>query len=408
MIAFILNRLRYRNPRLLSQKKIERHAREDPLLVREDFLPSSLRLFEETYGSVSDEREAKEFFKQWIEPRLTEEEKARIREMLEKELKSRRASKREARAKGARIYEDTHETEEPETLRDMSLGEPLPDVSLGEEPYLPTSASKPYKKPTRDIMNVLWKRYWFRSRAETTIIQYLAESRQHRPVWAVMKYPDDWYIEDEIEALDIETSLDEGPLIPGVTTLKWVEEPTPHGQSIVSGYVPSAITVLDVSRSMLGVRNEAAIAAFVAFLSAHKAGGQTSTISFSTRYVSADWDSPQDMKELALAMDFNEFTVFPAYEVLRLTQQIQGNCFVVIITDGGWQNIGEAVSILGKIAGSGHRIVIFQLPGGEYPERIEFMKRTPGLRIFKVSRPETDLQGLVLSESMKTYKTFLI
>ena len=103
-----------------------------------------------------------------------------------------------------------------------------------------------------------------------------------------MRYPDEWYIEDEIEDLDIETSLDEGPLIPDVTTLKWIEEPAPHGQTFASGFVPSAITILYASRSMREVHNEAAVAAFIAYLSARRAGGNTAVVTFSTGFISAD------------------------------------------------------------------------------------------------------------------------
>jgi len=140
----------------------------------------------------------------------------------------------------------------------------------------------------KSLKEILWKRYWFKSRAQRAIIRYLAESRNRRPAWSVMRYPDEWYIEDEIEDLDIETSLDEGPLIPDVTTLKWIEEPAPHGQTFASGFVPSAITILYASRSMREVHNEAAVAAFIAYLSARRAGGNTAVVTFSTGFISAD------------------------------------------------------------------------------------------------------------------------
>jgi len=407
MIAYILSRLKNRNPSFFSQKRTEKYIENNPLHVREDFLPSSLKLFTETYGSISEEPAAREFFRQWIKPRLSREEEERIEEMIRKKMKARRGrGGKEEKSMG--ISEDLSKPAKPDSREESSLSRSPSENLLGDEPRLPTSLSKPYGKVKSSFVNeILWKRYWYKSRAERTIIQYLAESRKRRPVWSVMKYPDEWYIEDEIEALDIETSLDEGPLIPEVTTLKWIEEPTPHGQSLVSGFVPSAITILDASRSMSNVRNEASVAAFVALLSARRAGGQTSAISFSTRYVSADWDSPEEMKEFTLAMHFGEFTVFPAFEVLELVQKNRGPCFVMIITDGGWQNVDEAVPILEKIADSGHKIIIFLLKGGEYPDRIEFIKRTPDLRIYKIDEPETDLQGLVLSESVKTYKAFL-
>ncbi|MCW4026628.1 MAG: hypothetical protein NWE76_03980, partial [Candidatus Bathyarchaeota archaeon] len=380
MIAHVLSRLRDRNPKIVSQKTIARYIASNPLHVREDFQHSSLEMFTETYGSISDEPAAKEFFKQWIEPRLSREETERIKEMVKDKLKTGKAATKERKGRGPGISKEMLEPEELGPQQKEITGR-APGNMLGQEPRLPTSLSQPYGKLKPDLLDeTLWKRYWYKSRAERTIIQFLAESRSRRPVWAVMQYPDEWYIEDEIEALDVETSLDEGPLIPEVTTLKWVEEPTPHGQTMVSGFVPSAITILDASRSMSNARDEAAIAAFIAFLSARRAGGQTATTTFSTRFVSADWNSPEEMKELTLSMAFGEFTIFPAYEVLRLVQDNPGPCFVVIITDGGWQNIDEAVPFLEKIADSGHKIVIFLLKGGEYADRIEYMKRTPDLR----------------------------
>ena len=269
-------------------------------------------------------------------------------------------------------------------------------------------SSKPYKKIPSSILNeAFWKRYWYKSRAEKTIIRYLSESSNLKPIWAVMKYPDEWYIEDEIDTLDVETSLDEGPLIPEVTTLKWVEEPALRGQSVITGFVPSSITVLDASRSMSKVHDTAAIAAFIAYLNAFKAGGQTSTLTFSTNYVVAEWDAAREMKELTLSMSFDEFTIFPAFEIMELVSTSQGNCFINIITDGGWQNIDEAIPLLERISDRGHKVFIFQLPGGEYPDRIELIKRSSQLRIFKVDDPETDLQNLMLAETMKTYRPFL-
>ena len=406
MIAHVLSRLRDRNPKIVSRKTIARYIQDNPLHVREDFLHSSLEMFTETYGSISDEPAAREFFRQWIEPRLSKQETEKIKEMVKAKLKTRKGGKEKA-GKAPGISKGMPDLEELGSRQKAVTGQ-SPENLLGQEPHLSTSLSHPYGKLRSDSFNeFLWKRYWYKSRAERTIIQYLAESRSRRPVWAVMQYPDEWYIEDEIEALDVETSLDEGPLIPEVTTLKWVEEPTPHGQTMVSGFVPSAITILDASRSMSNVQNEAAVAAFIAYLSARKAGGQTSAVTFSTRYVSADWGSPEEMKELTLSMAFGEFTVFPAFEIIRLVQDNPGPCFVVIITDGGWQNIDEAVPFLEKIADSGHKIVVFLLKGGEYSDRIEYMKRTPDLRVYRIIDPETDLQRVVLSESMRTYRTFL-
>lgn len=402
MLAIILNRLKTRRPRLFSSGKMARAIRDRPLIVREDFLPDTLKMLEETFGTIADVDQAKEFFKQWIEPRLSEREQEKIKRMLKDRLKTKRgggkAEEKEERKGGGTSLEKT----------ELDTGADLSEISLGKEPHLPTSLSKLYKKISKRVMNeALWRRYWYKSRAEGKIIHYLSESRNMRPVWGVMKYPDEWYIEDEIEALDIEMSLDEGPLIPEVTTLRWVEEPALQGQSVITGFVPSSITVLDASRSMSKTHDVAAIAAFIAYLSALKAGGQTSTLTFSTNYVVADWSAARELKELTLSMSFDEFTVFPAFEVVRLVSASQGNCFVIIITDGGWQNIDEAIALLERVSGRGHQVFIFQLPGGEYPDRIELIRRSPHLKIFKVDDPESDLQNLVLTETMKTYKTFL-
>ena len=193
-------------------------------------------------------------------------------------------------------------------------------------------------------------------------------------------------------------------LIPEVTTIRWIQEPAPHGQSFASGFVPSTITVLDVSRSMHEVHNEAAVAAFIAYLSARRSGGNTAIVTFSTGFISADWKSSEELKELTLSMTFDEFTIFPYHEIQRLISENLGPCFIVIITDGGWQNVEDAIPYLKKISDSGHKIVIFLIKGGEYTDRVELIKRTPRLRIQNVVNPEAALHGLVLSEAMKTYK----
>ena len=396
MIAIILSQLKSKCPKLFSRKKLHKFIANYPLHVREDFLPNTLKMFEETYGTISDPVEAKEFFNQWIRPRLSESGWKRIESMIKKKLKGggKGRDKSRGKAKG--------EAKPREKVVSIS------DEGTGKEPHLSSSLSKPLKKVRRELFNdAFWRRYWYKSRAENIIIQYLARSPTRHPVWSVAKYPDEWYVEDDIEALDVEISLDEGPLIPEVTTLKWVEEETSHGQSVVSGFVPSAITILDSSKSMSGIRDSAAIAAFIAYLSARRAGGQTAVINFSTKFISSGWDEPDDIKELALSMNFGEFTVFPVGEVGRLISENRGNCFIVVITDGGWQNIDEAIPYLERIADMGHRIIIFKLPGGKYPSRIAMIKRSPYISVYDIDDPEVDLQNIVLTEGMKAYKVFL-
>jgi len=402
MIASVLQRLRGRS-RAFSKKEIERSIRRNPLNVREDFQRSTIEGFFETYGSITDEKAAKEFYEHWIKPRLPSGEEKRAREALK--LKMHRKKGEHGGLKDEKT--DMKATKAMGDRQRTGGGYDLA-VDLMDEPRLPTSMSKPYKKlRLKNLSEIMWKRYWFKSRAQRAIIHYLAESRRRRPVWSVIRYPDEWYIEDEIEDLDVETSLDEGPIIPEVTTLKWVEEPTPHGQSISSGFVPSTITVLDVSRSMGGVHNEAAVAAFIAHQSAWRSGGRTAVVTFSTGYVSADWEAPEETKELALSMSFDEFTIFPSFEVQRLASENKGPCFIVVITDGGWQNVEEAVPSLKRISESGHSVIIFLIKGGEYHDRVELIKRTPNLRIRNVVNPEADLHGLVLSESMRVYGRFV-
>jgi len=120
-----------------------------------------------------------------------------------------------------------------------------------------------------------------------------------------------------------------------------------------------------------------------------------------------DWRSSEELKELALSMSFDEFTIFPYHEIQRLISENPEPCFVVVITDGGWQNVEDAIPALKRISESGHKIVIFLVKGGEYADRIELIKRTPRLKIRNVVNPESDLHGLVLSEAMKTYKPFI-
>ncbi len=411
MIAVILGRLMARNPEFFSEKGTSSYIQGHSIKVREDFYPDSIKLFEDVYGAISDREAAREFFKQWVEPRISKKARKEVKERLKKKIKIQKSGRRgNGGAKGGASLgpEDWQKPEGEDKFK--GVRGPAPEETADEEePILPTSMSKPYKRINPEALDdAFWKRYWYRSRAEKTLIQYLAESPSRRPVWAVTKYPDEWYIEDEIEDLDIEMSLDEGSLIPEVNTLKWVNEPTSQGQSVISGFVPSAIVILDASKSMGKIHDTAATAAFIPYMSAFKAGGQTAVIAFSTGYITADWGDLEETKEMVLSMAFDEFTVFPAHELMNLASAAAGNCFITIITDGGWQNLEEAIPILERIADRGHEVFLFHLPGGKYPERIEKLRRSSELKIYKVDNPERDLSGLVLSRTMKTYQTFLI
>ncbi|MGQ9515292.1 MAG: hypothetical protein ACUVTL_09660 [Thermoproteota archaeon] len=405
MLAVVLERMRIRDPSLFSKKTVSKYIAEHPIPVREDFHPATLKLFDDVFGGISDAQAAEAFFKQWILPRISEDAGKKFQE----NLKSASKAEKNRRGRGKGGTEKREEGKSPGLSGEAGRKEPFDDKlgKPGHEPKLSTSISKHYGKLGSKIVNeAMWKRYWYRARAERTIVQFLSESPSRRPSWAVATYPDDWWIEEDLEKLDLEMSLEEGPLIPEVTTMKWFEESSSKGQSAISGFVPSVIVTLDASLSMSAIHDEASTSAFIAYLCAKKAGGETSAISFSTNYVLSSWDSDDESKEMTLSLNLKEYTVFPAFAIRDLVSSASGNCFIIIITDGGWQNIDEAIPLLERIVERGHRAIIFELPGGKYPERVAALKKSQGLKIYKVDSPERDLQGLVLSEAMRTYQTY--
>jgi len=404
MLAVVLEKIRIRDPSFFSKKAVAKHIAEHPIPVREDFQPATLKLFDDVFGSISDAKAAEAFFQQWILPRISEGDGKRFEDTLKSASKAEKKKREKGRSEKRGEEKSQGLSNEPSKSEhlDGMLGKP------GQEPVLPTSVSRHYGKLDSKIINeALWKRYWYRARAERTIMQFLSESPSRRPSWAVATYPDDWLIEEEIEKLDVEMSLEEGPLIPEVTTMKWFEEPSSKGQSAISGFVPSVIVALDASMSMSNIHDEAATSAFIAYLCAKKAGGETSTVSFSTNHISCGWDSLDESKEMALSLSLKEYTVLPVFTISDLASSAAGNCFIIVITDGGWQNISEAIPLLERIVDRGHRVIIFQLPGGSYPERIAALKKSQKIMIHRVDSPERDLQGLVLSEAMRTYQTYL-
>ncbi|MEM2922418.1 MAG: hypothetical protein QXF26_08905, partial [Candidatus Bathyarchaeia archaeon] len=303
MIAVVLERMRIRDPGLFSKKAVARYIAEHPIPVREDFHPATLKLFEDVFGGISDVQAAEAFFKQWILPRISDGAEKKF----EENLKTSSKMERKRREKGE--VEKGSEGKPIGLSGEAGRKEPFDD-KLGkpdQEPILSTSISKHYDKLGSKIINeALWKRYWYRARAERTIMQFLSESPSRRPSWAIATYPDDWSIDEDLEKLDLEMSLEDGPFIPEVTTMKWYEEPSSKGQSAISGFVPSVIVVLDSSLSMSAIHDEAATSAFVAYLCAKKAGGETSTISFSTKYVSSGWESDDESKEMTLSLSLKE------------------------------------------------------------------------------------------------------
>jgi len=97
-------------------------------------------------------------------------------------------------------------------------------------------------------------------------------------------------------------------------------------------------------------------------------------------------------------------TILPIHEIGRLVNKLTEPCFIIIITDCGWQNIVEVLPYLSHLASRGNRVVIFHLTKGwKYPKSLSLVKRTQGVKIVSVEDPENDLRGLVLEEVAKVY-----
>jgi len=142
MIASILQRLKRKNSREFSDKEIKKSVREDPISVREDFLQSTIEGFSETYGAITNEKAAKEFYEQWIRPRLLNNEKEKIKKILKLSIK--RESKRLEEIKSEK-KEAAGRSKDEKSRRFQNL---IPSTSSDskDEPSLPTSLSKPYHK----------------------------------------------------------------------------------------------------------------------------------------------------------------------------------------------------------------------------------------------------------------------
>ncbi len=177
-------------------------------------------------------------------------------------------------------------------------------------------------------------------------------------------------------------------------------------QVIASGYAPSTIIVLDSSRSMMQVFNDAATAAHIVYLSAKRKAGKVSAVTFSTNYLSAGWKDEDEIKETLLSIKLGQLTILPIHEIKRLADLSDESTFIVIITDGGWQNIHDAAKRLSDLASQGRRVVIFHLlRGWKYPKSLELLRKLEEIKVIPVAEPEEDLKGLVLEEAEKTYGT---
>jgi hypothetical protein len=354
--------------------------------LREDLSKNTVEKISEALGGVKENSEARMFFEYWIKPRLG---RSKLDEM--KKTLAKRKGRR-------RIVKEAFKTSTP-AKADYSV-----QAGAGREPSLPTSMSKPYSKLSKKILEeMLWRVFWYRARAKRTMLIYLEEGKRPEPNLSISRYPTDWNIEDEVEDLDLEASLDEGKLRVEINTLKWESEVKGKGSSLTITNVPSSLIVLDGSRSMRNVFDDAATSAFINLLSAERMGGKTASISFSTNYCSIDWQSSTLEKEMALSLYFGDMTILPLNEIMRLTAESENKVLINIITDCGWQNIEEALPFLEQAVKNGHKVKIFYLHGGKYPENMRRVSRVSGIRIIPVEDPEKDLQYLVTKETSEDY-----
>ena len=365
VVASVLKRLQF----LEKLKKLKQNAgggiplSED---LEKDFLTEARRAM-----SWLSKEEARELYKHWLKERLD-------LKGLEKELKET--------LKGAG-------KEEREKLEQVATRQ-----EEGEEPELPSTMSKPAAK-VGETDELVWKALWYRAKAEDLLIAYGGSLRKGG-TWAIYAYPDLWTIEDDIEELDLEATFEEGPFIPEETTLKDITMPSPSGEVLIQEKAPAVLVVLDTSRSMQAVLDEAAIAAFAAYLSAKRLGGEASVVNFSTRYFMVGWKEPDIKKELVLAASQGELTILPLFAIKRLLDELEPgeNAIVVLVTDCGWQNLKEAVPFLENLASKGHQIVVFHVEGWKYPKSVEAVAKARGLTLYRVRDP-TMLKYLVLRET---------
>ena len=334
-----------------------------------DYSPRGGKELREVFSSIEDEREAKAFYDLWVKSRVKEEAGGELKRLVERAERGMRGEK---------------------------VGTRRSPIE-GEEPSLPSTLSKPLKKLPQKLVNETWRRHWYRARAEKVLVEYETAIARKRATWSVYAYTDIWLAEDDIEELDLEATFEEGPLIPEVTTSKPVYRPGPLGYSLRLGPTPAVLVVLDSSKSMLTSFNDAAVAAFAALLGAKRAGGKTAAINFSTNYLLALWNEPDERKELVLSLPQGGYTILPLTAINVALKELKGEkAFVVIITDCGWQNISEALPFLSQVSSRGHAVVVFHIEGWKYPRNVDLVKRL-GASLYRVKKPET-LRSLVVRE----------
>ncbi|MDW8034555.1 MAG: hypothetical protein RMI79_06470 [Nitrososphaerota archaeon] len=355
--------------------------------LREDLSKDSIERISNVLGGIKNAEEAKRFYEYWIKPRLRGPEVDEIKQEIRKMVKKSKVIGKLKKYKGSR----------------SKAVSPV-ELKIGEEPELPTSLSKPFGELSEKIIeDALWRVFWYRARAKRTIMLYLEEGRIPEPSLSISTYPTDWNIEDEVEDLDIESSLDEGRLRVEINTVKWESKITGKGSSMIIARVPSSLIVLDASKSMQHIFDDAATSAFINLLSVERIGGDTATMTFSTEYYYVDWHDSTFEKEIALALYFGKMTIIPLNKIIEVISTSENRVLINIITDCGWQNIEEALPILSSIVKSGHTIKIFHLRGGNYPERLRKVSMISGVKIIPVNDPERDLHYLVIKETTEEY-----
>lgn len=351
----------------------------------EDAYPDSVKRISQVLSNIENENDAKTFYEVWIKPRVGEEDVKKMSDKIREALR---------KSEGA---DNVYTSKEPGKAYRASAGK-----GYGKF-VLPTSISKLLEKMPLDVRDLMWRRLWYRARAENILITYLASRGEVKPTWTIQSYPEEWYVEDDIESLDIEASLDEGPIIPEVTTIKWHMRAAGRGGELHTNIIPSVLVVLDTSYSMSNILDKVSIAGFIAYLSAKWAGGNTAVVNFSTNHIVADWSSDDDSKELVLSSRFRELTIMPTKTIAKLLNTAREQCFIVVITDGGWQNFKEALEDLKVFGSKGHRVSVFYIKDWDYPEEVKALVKAPHINVYPVNDPVRDLEGLILSEVTNVY-----
>ncbi|MCX8162444.1 MAG: vWA domain-containing protein [Nitrososphaerota archaeon] len=362
-VAAILYRLGWYKGVLYDRRVVDR-MRRMPIILREDLGDRGVdRIAEEALGKAKNREEAKALYEEWIKPRLTGEKK----------LAGRRS-----------MFERS--------------GEKISRVSGIREPRIPTRYSKLLRKLNKDkLEEALWLRYWYKARALATILEYSMYIGERGIRVKDDAYPIEWSIEDEIEDLDIEASVDEGRLRLEVNTTKWVQTELQGGAIPKEGVSPYVVVVLDTSSSMTPAYDPASIAGFIAYINAIRNGGKASIVNFSSKYLEASWNDDDELKEILLSYHQGELTILPTHIVRKLVEDARTRCFIVIITDGGFQNIEEAYKDLEKIVDYEHQIVLLHIQqGGYYPDNIRRLSEINRITIHRVYDPNVDLSRIVL------------